>query len=94
MNAAMPTLGSPDTNLIIIATVALGGTKLRGGYGGMVNTLGGLLVLGIISNGMDLLNVPSFLNRLSFGIILILVVYADAKVQPGSARARMKRRYA
>lgn len=84
MNAAMPTLGWPDTNLIIIATVALGGTKLRGGFGSMINTLGGLLALGIIRNSMDLLNVPSFFNRLSMGIILMLVVYADAKFKPVS----------
>ena len=83
MNAATPTLGWPDTNLMIIATVALGGTKLRGGFGSLIHTLGGLLTLGIIRNTMDLLNVPSFFNRLSMGIILMLVVYADAKFQHG-----------
>ena len=72
------------TNLIIIATVALGGTKLRGGFGSMINTLGGLLALGIVRNSMDLLNVPSFFNRLAMGIILMLVVYADAKFKPVS----------
>jgi len=82
MNAATPMLGWPDTNLKIIATVALGGTKLRGGFGSMIHTLGGLLTLAIISNSMDLLNVPSFYNRLSMGLILMLVVYIDAKFKP------------
>jgi len=82
MNAATPTLGWPDTNLMIIATVALGGTKLNGGFGSMIHTLGGLLTLGIIRNVMDLNNVPSFYNMLIMGIILMLVVYADAKFKP------------
>jgi ribose transport system permease protein len=82
MNAATPTLGWPDTNLIIIATVALGGTKLNGGFGSMIHTLGGLLTLGIINNIMDLLNVPSYYNMLFMGIILMLVVFADSKFKP------------
>jgi ribose/xylose/arabinose/galactoside ABC-type transport system permease subunit len=48
----------------------------------MFHTLGGLLTLAIISNSMDLLNVPSFYNRLSMGLILMLVVYIDAKFKP------------
>lgn len=82
MNAATPTLGWPDTNLIIIATVALGGTKLNGGFGSMIHTLGGLLTLGIINNIMDLLNVPSYFNMLFMGVILMLVVFADSKFKP------------
>ncbi len=82
MNAATPGLGWPDTNLMVIAIVALGGTKLRGGYGSMIYTLGGLLTFIMIRNIMDLLNVPAYFNRLFMGIILILVVLIDAKIKP------------
>lgn len=82
MNAATPTLGWPDTNLMVIASVVLGGTKLTGGYGSMIHTLGGVLTIGIIQNGMNLLNVQSYYNTLFMGIILILVVYVDKKFKP------------
>lgn len=82
MNAATPALGWPDTNLMIIASVVLGGTKLTGGYGSMIKTLGGVLAIGIFRNGMNLLNVPSYYNMLFLGIILILVVFADSRFSP------------
>lgn len=82
MNAATPTLGWPDTNLMVIASVVLGGTKLNGGYGGMLHTLGGVLVIGIIQNGMNLLNVQSYYNTLFMGLILILVVFLDKRFKP------------
>jgi len=82
MNAATPAMGWPDTNLMIIASVVLGGTKLTGGYGSMIKTLGGVLALGIFRNGMNLLNVQSYYNMLFLGIILILVVFADSRFSP------------
>lgn len=82
MNAATPALGWPDTNLMIIAAVVLGGTKLTGGYGSMINTLGGVLAIQIFQNGMNLLNVQSYYNTLFMGIILILVVFADSRFSP------------
>ncbi len=79
MNAATPGLGWPDKNLMIIATVVLGGTSLNGGYGSIVHTLGGVLTIGVIQNALNLLNVQSYYNMLLMGIILILVVYADSR---------------
>ena len=79
MNAATPGLGWPDQNLMIIATVVLGGTSLNGGYGSIVHTLGGVLTIGVIQNALNLLNVQSYYNMLLMGIILILVVFADSR---------------
>lgn len=77
MNAAAPTIGWPDMNLIVIACVVLGGTSLSGGYGGMLYTLGGTLTIAMIKNGLNLLNVQSYYNSIIMGAILILIVYFD-----------------
>ncbi|MCK8824218.1 ABC transporter permease [Fuchsiella alkaliacetigena] len=81
MNAATPTLGMED-HMIVITAVVLGGTKLDGGFGNLIRTLGGVLVIGMIRNGMNLLNVHSYVNMLIMGLILISVVYMDQKFDP------------
>lgn len=81
LNAATPGLGWPDKNLMTIATVVLGGTSLTGGYGSISRTLGGLFTIGMLYNILNLLNVQSYYNTLIMGIVLILVVYADAHMK-------------
>lgn len=85
MNAATPTLGWPDTNVMVIAAVVLGGTKLVGGYGNMWFSLGGVMTIGIIENAMNLLNVKSYYNTLITGVILIVVLYLDKILKPNTA---------
>jgi ribose transport system permease protein len=85
LNAATPSLGWPDKNLMIIATVVLGGTSLNGGYGSIVHTLGGVLTIGVIQNALNLLNVQSYYNMLLMGLILIVVV-ADSRVKMARER--------
>ncbi len=86
MNSAMPSLGYPDTNLMIIACVVLGGTKITGGYGGMLYTLGGVITIGIIQNGLNLLNVQTYYAQVIMGTILILIILMDAQIKPFIAR--------
>lgn len=81
LNAATPGLGWPDKNLMTIATVVLGGTSLTGGSGSITRTLGGLFTIGILYNILNLLNVQSYYNTLIMGLVLILVVYADAHIK-------------
>ncbi|NQT59966.1 MAG: ABC transporter permease [Bacteroidetes bacterium] len=88
MNAATPGLGWPDKNLMIIATVVLGGTSLNGGYGSIIHTLGGVLTIGVIQNALNLLNVQSYYNTLLMGIILILVVFADSRFKIARQQAK------
>jgi ribose/xylose/arabinose/galactoside ABC-type transport system permease subunit len=45
---------------LIIAAVVIGGASLNGGKGNAVNTLMGVLILGLIGNILNLLNVPSY----------------------------------
>lgn len=86
LNAATPTLGWPDKNLMTIATVVLGGTSLLGGAGSISRTVGGLLTLGVLLNVLNLFNVQSYYNTLFTGLVLILVVFADYQI-------KMKRGY-
>ncbi|MGM0604024.1 MAG: ABC transporter permease, partial [Bacillota bacterium] len=81
INTATPTLGRMNHLWVIIAVV-LGGTNLEGGYGNLVRTLGGIFVIGILNNGLNLMNVHTFYNMLLMGVILILVIYISKKFKP------------
>ncbi len=83
LNAATPVLGLGQEMIVIIAVV-LGGTKLDGGSGNMIKTVAGVLTVGIIQNGMNILNVQTFYNMLIMGSIFILVVFMDAKLKPAA----------
>ncbi len=78
MNAATPTLGM-EYELWVITAVVLGGTKLTGGYGSVLRTFGGILIIGILRNGMNLLNVQAYYVLLIMGLILITVVFIDKR---------------
>lgn len=81
LNAATPGLGWPDTNLMTIAVVVLGGTSLSGGVGSITRTLGGLFTFGVLYNILNILGVQSYYNTLITGIVLILVVYIDSNIR-------------
>jgi len=72
--------------LTVIAAVILGGTALVGGRGSVIGTLLAVLVLGIMSNGMNLLGVDAFWQVFLSGIILLLAVVMDE--QRNRARSR------
>ena len=75
-SAALPS--AADTyNMDVMTAVLLGGTALTGGEGSVVKTLLGLLIIGIINNGMALLNVPSYWQTLAKGALLIIAVVYD-----------------
>ncbi len=64
-----------------ISAVVVGGTSLFGGRGGIGNTIVGLFVLGVLNNGLDHVNIDSFLKILIRGLILlaalVINVYAE-----------------
>jgi ribose transport system permease protein len=62
------------TALTSVAAVVLGGAALSGGSGGIIGTIGGVLVLGCLSNGLALLQVQSFYVQIITGIALIIAV--------------------
>ena len=60
-----------------IASVVIGGTNLFGGEGGVVGSLIGALTMGVLGNGLNLLNVSAFWQRVIQGLVIILVVVFD-----------------
>jgi ribose transport system permease protein len=72
--------------LTVIAAVILGGTALVGGRGSVIGTMLAVLVLGVMSNGMNLLGVDAFWQVFLSGIILLLAVVVDE--QRNRARLR------
>ena len=71
-------VGSPiigiGLELDVIAAVVIGGASLNGGKGTALNTLLGVLILGMIGNIMNLLNVPAYPQQVIKGIIIIAAV--------------------
>jgi ribose transport system permease protein len=71
-----------DTYLLdAIAAVVVGGTSLFGGRGGIGNTIIGLLVLGVLNNGLDHVQIDSFLKILIRGLILLIALIINVYAQ-------------
>jgi ribose transport system permease protein len=64
-----------------ISAVVVGGTSLFGGRGGIGNTIVGLLVLGVLNNGLDHINIDSFLKILIRGLILLAALVINIYAQ-------------
>ncbi|SDU17771.1 ABC transporter permease [Stappia sp. ES.058] len=79
MGAATPNLGR-DYELWVITATVLGGTKLTGGAGNIIGTFGGVLAIGILRNGMNLMQVPAFYVLVILGVILIAVLFLDKQL--------------
>jgi ribose/xylose/arabinose/galactoside ABC-type transport system permease subunit len=76
------TTGQPNAGvgfeLDAIAAAIIGGTSTSGGTGTMTGTLIGALLIGVISNGLDLLNVTSYYQQVVMGAIIIGAVVLDS----------------
>ena len=83
LDSAQPTAGAADL-LNVIAVVVIGGASLSGGSGGMLNTFIGLLIIGVLNNGMSLLNVSPNLQPVVIGAAIIIAVLTDR-----ASRSRM-----
>ena len=75
--------GQPNSalsyELDAIAAAVLGGTSLNGGYGTVVGTVIGALTIGVINNGMNLMNVPYFYQMVVKGLVILVAVYFDVR---------------
>lgn len=78
LNAASPQAAS-GYELDAIAAAVIGGTSLSGGRGHVFGTIIGALLIGIISNGLDILNVSSYYQQIIKGCIIVLAVFLDRK---------------
>ncbi|MFA5595911.1 MAG: ribose ABC transporter permease [Trueperaceae bacterium] len=76
LNSAQPTAGVAF-ELDAIAAVVVGGTSLAGGRGGVWGTLVGALIIGVINNGMNLMNVSSFYQQIVKGGVILAALLID-----------------
>jgi len=60
-----------------IAAVVIGGTSLSGGTGGVGGTIIGVLIIGVLRNGLNLLGVSPFLQAVVIGLVIVLAVAAE-----------------
>ncbi len=67
--------------LTVIASVVIGGTSLFGGEGGIPGTVIGALLIGVLTNGLVLNNVSSYIQQIIIGSIIILAVAFDKFVK-------------
>ena len=83
--ASRITTGQPNAGvayeLDAIAAVVIGGTSLSGGVGGVGGTLLGALLMGVINNGLDLLNVSSYYQQIVKGLIIVGAVWLDKRAR-------------
>ena len=85
LNEASIQLGN-DTPLLAITASLIGGASLLGGRGTIVGALFGVLTLGMLTNGMDLLGMHTYFQIAVRAAILIAVVAVDAFTRNLSAR--------
>ncbi|MGP4038553.1 ABC transporter permease [Gracilibacillus sp. D59] len=76
MFSGQPTAGDM-AELDAIAAVVLGGTSMTGGAGKIGGTVIGALIIGVLSNGLNLMGVSSFWQYIVKGIVILIAVYAD-----------------
>jgi ribose transport system permease protein len=81
MNFSRLTVGDPTTaigaELDIIAAVVIGGGSLSGGRGGILGSLLGALLMAVLANGCTLTGVPTYVQEMVIGAIIVLAVALD-----------------
>lgn len=78
LNSASPVVGN-GYELDAIAASVIGGTSMEGGRGKVIGVLVGALIIGTISNGLDILNVSSYWQQIVKGLIILVAVLIDRK---------------
>jgi len=76
LSSAQPQAGG-GYELDAIAAVVLGGTSLAGGKGGVIGTIIGALIIGILNNALNLMDVTSYYQLLAKGIVILIAVLID-----------------
>lgn len=76
--------------LQVIAAVVLGGTSLFGGQGSIVGTIIGVLTIAVIGNGLILMQVSTFYVQIVQGLVLLLAIYANARLFSRFAQGRRR----
>jgi ribose/xylose/arabinose/galactoside ABC-type transport system permease subunit len=79
VHTALATYGPFGTELDVIAAVVLGGTSIMGGNGSVARTLLGVFFLGVLNNGMNILDVPIDIQLIAKGVIIVVALAMAAR---------------
>jgi ribose transport system permease protein len=86
LRSGQPTAGE-FYELTAIAAVVLGGAALHGGEGALINSVIGVFIMVVLGNGLNLLNVDSYWQRVAIGVVIIAAAAADRlRWQPWQGR--------
>ena len=70
--------GGLGYELDTIAAVVIGGASLSGGIGSIFGTLMGVLTIGVLRNGLNLVGTSPFVQQIVIGVVIVLAVMVDA----------------
>jgi len=86
LNSAEAVAGT-GYELTVIASVVIGGTSLFGGVGSIFGTVIGSILIGVLLNGLVLMNVSSYIQQIIIGVIIVLAVAFDTFAKSRRRRA-------
>jgi ribose transport system permease protein len=87
MNSGFP-LAGVGAELDAIAAVIIGGASFFGGVGTVSGTLVGALIIGVLRNGLNLLDVSAYWQTVVIGVVIVIAVWVDVLRQRADARGR------
>jgi ribose transport system permease protein len=76
LDSSQPSAGL-GYELDAIAAVVIGGASLNGGVGGIGGTVAGVLIIGVLHNGLNLTGVSPFIQQIVIGLVIALAVSSD-----------------
>jgi ribose transport system permease protein len=88
MNSGFPLAGM-GAELDAIAAVIIGGASFFGGVGTVSGTLIGALIIGVLRNGLNLLDVSSYWQTVVIGVVIVMAVWIDAVRQRSASRHKL-----
>lgn len=74
----------------VIAAVVVGGANVLGGHGTVLGTTIGVLFMGVINNGMVLMHIPTFYQKIAVGLVILIAVSIDVVQQTMKERRMVK----
>lgn len=81
--ASRITSGNPTTGegyeMNAISAAVIGGVSMSGGKGGLIGTLIGALLIGVMQNGLDILGISSYYQKIIQGVIILVAVFCDLR---------------
>ena len=84
ISSGQPTAGE-SYEMDAIAATAIGGTSMNGGIGTLTGTILGFVIIGLLSNSMNLLNINSFYQQIVKGLLIIIAVFLDMRTKGAKA---------